>query len=165
MKTARTLRKSAKSLESDQQEVVFGAILAALAPIQPVRAAAIGERVLARVREDVAAGRAVSAVAADAGEWLELMPLVRGKRVFTDGTAESWMFRLAPGARAPAHIHPGREECVVLEGSIRYVGGSTLKAGDYEVMQPGMHHAELVSDTGALLFLRYALPLNRYIRQ
>lgn len=164
MKTARTRRKTAKTPENDLQTVVFDAILAALAPIQPVRAAAIGERVLARVREDAAAGRAVSAAVAEVGEWQDLLPLVRGKRVFTDGMAESWMFRLEPGARAPAHDHPGREECVVLEGSISYVGGSTLKAGDYEVMQPGVPHPELVSDTGALLFLRYALPLNRYIQ-
>ena len=164
MKTTRTPRKSAKLPGNDPQTVVFDAILSALAPIQPVRAAAIGERILARVRAEAAAERAVTTVAADAGEWLELTPLVRGKRVFTDGTAESWMFRLAAGARAPAHDHPGREECVVLEGSIRYVGGSTLNAGDYEVMQPGASHAELVSDTGALLFLRYALPLNRYVQ-
>jgi hypothetical protein len=32
------------------------------------------------------------------------------------------------------------------------------------VVQPGAHHTELVSDTGALVFLRYALPLDRYIK-
>ncbi len=67
------------------------------------------------------------------------------------------------GARAPAHDHPGAEECVVLRGSIRYIGGSLLRAGDFEAVAPGGHHAELVSDAGALVFLRYTLPLSRYI--
>ena len=131
--------------------------------MEPARPAALRRRILARVAAEVAADRAVTTVPASDSGWTELLPKVRAKRVFTDGTAESWLVRLEAGARAPAHEHPGTEECVVLEGSIRYIGGSVLKAGDFEAVQAGGRHAELVSDSGALVFLRYALPLDRYI--
>ena len=93
-----------------------------------------------------------------------MLPKVRAKLLYTDGTAQSYLVRLEPGARAPAHDHPASEECIVLEGEVRYLGGSTLRAGDYEVAHQGAHHTELVSDTGALVFLRYALPLENYIQ-
>ena len=38
-------------------------------------------------------------------------------------------------ARVLAHDHPAGEECIVPEGEVRYLGGSTLRAGDYEVAQ------------------------------
>jgi quercetin dioxygenase-like cupin family protein len=101
--------------------------------------------------------------AADDG-WAELLPKVHAKLVYTDGTAQSYLVRLEPGARAPAHDHPGDEECVVLEGEVRYLGGSTLRAGDYECAPRGAHHTDLVSETGALVFLRYARPLGEYVR-
>ncbi len=97
--------------------------------------------------------------------WLEPLPGVRIKllNAEADGGAESYLIRLEPGARAPAHDHPGIEECVVLEGSVRYVGGAVLKAGDYQLAQLGAHHTELVSDSGALVFIRDARPLSNYL--
>jgi quercetin dioxygenase-like cupin family protein len=142
-------------------EAIVAALCEAIAPVQPAaeRAAALRTRVLARA----ATPAFVTIPASDEG-WVEVLPKVRAKLLYTDGTAQSYLVRLEPGARAPAHDHPGGEECIVLEGEVRYIGGSTLRAGDYEVVQPGAHHTELVSDTGALVFLRYALPLDRYIR-
>jgi hypothetical protein len=52
----------------------------------------------------------------------------------------------------------------VLQGEVRYLGGSTLRAVDYEYAPRGTHHSELVSETGALVFLCYARPLDQYIR-
>jgi quercetin dioxygenase-like cupin family protein len=140
----------------------FEAALAeALAPVEPPfgRRAALKERLLARAR----APRMITVPAADAG-WAEVLPKVHAKLVYTDGTAESYLVRLEPGARAPAHDHPGAEECIVLDGEVRYLGGATLRAGDYECAPSGAHHSELVSETGALVFLRYARPLAEYIR-
>lgn len=172
---------------------LMDALLLRLAPLEPrgKRGAALRKHLLARLARapDAAEARAVpqgAAVAAnkrakqptdrparrasiitvpasDAG-WFEALPKIHIKQVYTDGTAESYLVRLEAGARAPAHEHPGDEECVVLEGSVRYIGGSTLKAGDYEAVRAGARHAELVSDTGALVFLRYAQPLAGYLR-
>ena len=143
---------------------MFTALLNALVPIDPPAPEALKARVLLRVAQEAAAERAILTVPASDDGWAELIPKVHAKRVFTDGTAESWLVRLEAGARAPAHDHPAVEECLVLQGSVRYVGGSTLNAGDYEVVQAGGRHSELVSDGGALVFLRYALPLDRYVR-
>jgi anti-sigma factor ChrR (cupin superfamily) len=123
------------------------------------RAAALRTRILARA---VAPGF-ITIPAGDDG-WVEVLPKVHAKLLYTDGTAQSYLVRLEPGARAPAHDHPAGEECIVLEGEVRYLGGSTLRAGDYEAAHKGAHHTELVSDAGALVFLRYALPLENYIR-
>src|SRR5262245_47039113 len=139
-------------------EALVAALCEAIAPVQPAaeRAASLRTRVLARA----ATPAFVTIPASDEG-WVEVLPKVRAKLLYTDGTAQSYLVRLEPGARAPAHDHPAGEECIVLEGEVRYIGGSTLRAGDYEAVQPGAHHTELVSDTGALVFLRYALPLDK----
>jgi quercetin dioxygenase-like cupin family protein len=142
-------------------EALAAALGAATVPAEPPpdRAAALRARVLAR-----AAAPGFVTIPSSGEGWVEVLPKVRAKLLYTDGTAQSYLVRLEPGARAPAHDHPAGEECIVLEGEVRYLGGSTLRAGDYEVAHAGAHHTELVSDTGALVFLRYALPLENYIR-
>lgn len=99
----------------------------------------------------------------DAG-WVEMLPGVRARMLQTDGMAQSWLVRLDPGARAPAHDHPDVEECIVLEGEVEYLGGARLRAGDYQIAHRGAHHTELSSPIGALVFLRYAQPLENYLR-
>ena len=51
----------------------------------------------------------------------------------------------------------------MLEGSVRYVGAETLNVGDFQVAERGAHHTELVSESGALVFLRYNRPVVEYI--
>ena len=145
------------------RDAVFEAIALGLKPVTPQKSAALRTRVLKRIAKFADADPYITTVPASDLGWDELIPKIHAKRVFTDGVAESWLVRMEAGARAPAHDHPGREECMVLEGSIRYIGGSTLNVGDYEVVEAGGHHAELVSDSGALVFLRYAKPLNQYL--
>ena len=94
--------------------------------------------------------------------WVELLPKAHAKLLFTDGEAESYMIRLEPGAWAPAHDHPADEECLVLEGSL-WQGDVFLKAGDFHVARPGMRHGDLRTETGALVFIRYAKPLSQFI--
>jgi quercetin dioxygenase-like cupin family protein len=62
------------------------------------------------------------------------------------------LLRLAPGARLPAHTHPGVEECVVLEGTVM-VGQIRMHAGDYQRAEADSEHLEQWSDTGALVYL------------
>jgi quercetin dioxygenase-like cupin family protein len=94
--------------------------------------------------------------------WVELLPKAHARLLFTDGEAESYVIRLEPGAWAPAHDHPADEECLVLEGSL-WQGDVYLKAGDFHVARPGMKHGDLRTETGALVFIRYAKPLSQFI--
>lgn len=136
----------------------------ALAPVEPpaARREAIWNRTRARLAP-AQAGTPLVTVRGGADGWIEVLPKVHAKRLYTDGVAESYLVRLEAGARAPAHDHPAPEECLVLEGSVRYVGAETLNAGDFQVAPPGAHHTELVSDAGALVLLRYARPLSEYL--
>ncbi len=62
------------------------------------------------------------------------------------------LLRLAPGARLPAHLHHGVEECVVLEGSVM-VGRTRMGPGDYQRAEADSEHREQWTDTGALVYL------------
>jgi quercetin dioxygenase-like cupin family protein len=153
------------------RDEVLESLLMGVAPVKLAakRGADLKSRILARAAATEAAAKpkrapAIITIPASDEGWIEALPKIHIKQVYTDGTAESYLVRLEPGARAPAHDHPGDEECVVLEGSVRYVGGSTLNAGDYEAVLEGAHHTELVSDTGALVYLRYSQPLAGYLK-
>jgi len=56
------------------------------------------------------------------------------------GRAPTILLRFDPGARYPAHSHPGGEEIFVLEGDIR-LGKDHLRAGDYLFTAPDNIHA------------------------
>ena len=169
-KGART--QAAREALAGVPSAALDALLLQVKPVAPKkgRSAALKQRIVARISAPGAPAPAaarkpaiITIPASDEG-WFEAIPKIHIKQVYTDGTAESYLVRLEPGARAPAHDHPGDEECVVLEGSVRYIGGSTLNAGDYEAVLAGARHSELVSDTGALVYLRYSQPLAGYLQ-
>jgi quercetin dioxygenase-like cupin family protein len=64
----------------------------------------------------------------------------------------SVLMRFGAGARFPAHEHPGGEELLVLNGSIR-LGDDVLEQGDYQWTPPGEVH-DVRSEQGALLLVR-----------
>lgn len=126
----------------------------AMSPLAPApdRAGAIKARVLDRVQ----AGRTrFLTVRADEGDWVEIAPLVHSKLLHDDGHVCSFLLRLAPGARLPAHGHSTEETCLVLEGSAQ-LGELEVRAGDFHLAQEGSVHGEITSRTGALLFIRAA---------
>src|SRR3954470_2627719 len=49
------------------------------------------------------------------------------------------MFRMAAGAHAPHHDHPGGEETYLVSGKLR-IAGTQLTAGDYYYAPPGEVH-------------------------
>src|SRR5262245_52036796 len=51
----------------------------------------------------------------------------------------SFLVRLEPGARIPAHDHPGGEELFVVDGDFQ-VGPERLSAGDYLYTPPDGKH-------------------------
>lgn len=94
------------------------------------------------------------------GAWERLSDGVTIKHLFIDSRAgwRSFLLKLEPGARRPAHEHYDHaEECLILEGETE-IGGVHFKAGDYHLAPVGVPHGELVSKTGALLYIRSGLP-------
>ncbi len=56
------------------------------------------------------------------------------------GRAPTILLKFEPGASYPAHVHPGGEEILVLEGDLR-LGKDHLRAGDYLYTAPFNVHA------------------------
>ena len=94
-------------------------------------------------------------VRADEGRWEELVPGVHKKPLFIDHRAgyEAFLLRFDPGARLPAHPHDATEECLMLEGEA-WIGGLSLKAGDYHLIPGGTGHPESRSENGAVIYVR-----------
>jgi quercetin dioxygenase-like cupin family protein len=67
-----------------------------------------------------------------------------------DTGASTALIKLEPGARVPAHDHPGGEELYVLEGDFQ-VGAERLGPGDYLYTPPDVTHA--ASSIGGCLVL------------
>ena len=63
----------------------------------------------------------------------------------------TFLVRIAKGARAPHHDHPGGEETYVVSGKLR-IGGRRLVAGDYHYTPPGEQH-DGQADEDTLLFV------------
>ena len=128
------------------------ALAEAIVPMEPnsERAAAMRARLLDRIRDN--GPRFVTVRSAD-GSWEPLAPKVAVKMLDDDGAMQSFLLRLDPDARLPAHDHPDDESCLVLEGSVRF-GEVEVSAGDYHVAPAGSTHGDVVSATGALLFIR-----------
>lgn len=100
-------------------------------------------------------------IRADAGDWHAITPKHSVKILNRDPETGvvSFLFRLAPGASIRSHAHDFDEECLVLEGDLS-MPGLDLKAGDYHLAPKGVDHQRMVTQHGALLFLRGQDPLT-----
>lgn len=98
-------------------------------------------------------------VRANEGEWFEAMPGAQIKILHREGDSGllTYLAKLSPGFEMPGHPHPFDEECIMLEGDL-WFGDLHLKAGDYHFASKGVHHGRLKTETGALAFLKGALP-------
>jgi len=90
-----------------------------------------------------------------AGTWQPLAPGADIKLLWIDEVARtrSFLLRLAPGARVPAHPHPSTEECLVVSGDM-VIGETTFYAGDYHAAPAGIDHPVLSSRGGGVVFIR-----------
>lgn len=76
------------------------------------------------------------------------------KRLSVDASARkaTMLIRMAPGTSYPRHRHASREECFVLEGSLK-VGESLLRAGDFQVADENSIHDVQSTESGCLLLI------------
>lgn len=123
----------------------------------PARPAATGikRRLLERIADADASHLTVQA---HEGGWQPFLAGVQIRPLHEQGGMLSYLLRLAPGARLPAHRHRADEECVVLAGTVRIGTRLAVGPGGYHLAHRGSLHATLASDTGATLFLRGAAP-------
>lgn len=66
------------------------------------------------------------------------------------------LVKMRPGAILKSHIHKFEEECLVIEGDLRY-GDLVLRAGDYHHAWAGARHADGVTVGGCLLHVVIAV--------
>jgi len=99
----------------------------------------------------VQGGKAIT-VTTTTGQWLVVAEGVEEKPLWRDGQRESRFVRLAPGASLPAHHHEIDEECLVIEGDV-FFGDILARSREFHLARAGSQHGEVLSDTGAVLFI------------
>jgi len=149
-----TGRDSAGPLPDDIVELL-NASIATPSPGDALSIARVKRRVLARIAEDQRAQHLT--VRAEDGAWQAFGPGLTLKVLHEAAGIMSYLVRLAPGAALPPHRHPVDEECVVLEGSLR-IGELEVGAGGFHLGRQDVLHMPIVSEHGALIFLRGAAP-------
>lgn len=97
-------------------------------------------------------------IRADDGVWQPFLDGVSIKVLQERDGVLSYLLRLAPGATVPAHRHPVDEECIVMEGMLRIGSRIEVGPGGYHLAHAGALHAVLSTETGAMVFLRGAVP-------
>ena len=98
---------------------------------------------------------AVTITASD-GIWEEIADGVESKILCRDGEMVSRFIRLRAGASLPANRCASEEECMMLEGDA-FFGDRLVCAGDFHLTPEWAERAVLITDTGALLFVRSRL--------
>lgn len=147
--------------DAPTEPVLYADIATALAEaVPPLPADApmlrrVKQRLMHRVAQDQWSRHRT--IDADEGQWQPLGPGLTMKMLHREGGIASYLVRLAPGAVLAAHRHPIDEECVVLEGKLQ-IGERTVGAGGFHLGVRDVLHAPIVSEGGALIFLRGAAP-------
>ena len=133
-----------------------------LAPPPEVRA-----RLIAMVRAEcsaqktdqlsmpISAQAGLHVVRSHEGGWSETpYPGVTVRMLFVDRQRRqsTLLVRMEPGTRYPAHAHAGSEECLVIEGDLRF-DNLVLRRGDFLRTDPGFCQAVQTTEQGCLLYL------------
>lgn len=99
------------------------------------------------------AGAPAVTIGADDGVWTAIAHGVESKILCRDGEMVSRFIRLQAGASLPANRCTSEEECMMLEGDA-YFGDRLVCAGDFHLTSAGADRAMLLTDSGALIFVR-----------
>jgi anti-sigma factor ChrR (cupin superfamily) len=89
------------------------------------------------------------------GEWTNTDHAgVKVRMLYVDHEARQYtsLVRMAPGSSYPAHSHRRAEECLVLEGDLRF-GDHVLTAGDFLRTGAGYHQVLQTTQAGCVLYL------------
>ena len=136
---------------AEEREVaaLLGAALPMVEPPPGLR-----DRLIRRVAE-YQQGKPASEVRTFDGGWrttglpgIDFKPLYHDKKsgMFTQ------LVRMEPGARYPPHMHYDDEQCLVLQGDVRW-GESRYLQGDFVTASAGVLHQTLETDAGNVLLI------------
>ncbi|MEO8593693.1 MAG: cupin domain-containing protein [Candidatus Solibacter sp.] len=173
-------QKDTVALTPDEQQEI--AALAALDLASPTEAASVPRRMVKELRESAwQLAESVDAVAPPpalkerlmtrVAQFEQLKPLadvrrnedfwahsgmpgIDIKQLFKESETgrTTYLLRMEPGCRLPAHVHHDAEQCLVLKGDIAW-GDIVYEEGDFIVMGKGTHHPEIHTVNGNLLLL------------
>ncbi len=121
----------------------------------PSRTRAIRRRVLERIADGETTHLTIDA---GDGQWQPFLDGIRIKILHERDGVLSYLLEFEPGASLPPHRHPVDEECVVLQGRLRVGTKHQVGPGGYHLARQGALHATVSTETGALIFLRGAVP-------
>ncbi len=93
--------------------------------------------------------------AAHGGDWRILAERVYLKVLMRDDVSgqATYLVRYSPGTSFPVHPQRSSEECMLIAGDLR-IGDIDMRPGDLQIAVPGIEHGPLVSQHGALVFVR-----------
>ncbi len=130
------------------------ALTTLLEGVAPVRLSAARQAAMKKALLGRAAEPPILTMRPANGHWVAMAPKVDMQVLHDDGVHASWLVRVQPGGRLPAHDHRhGPEECIVISGSC-HLDGEFLRAGDYQCAPAGSRHVDVHSDEGCMLFIR-----------
>ena len=125
-------------------------------PLSDAAHARVKRQLLRRIAADTTERHL--ALPAGAAGWQPFGAGIALKVLYEAGGVMSYLVRLEAGAELPAHRHPVDEECVVLEGDVCIGDTLRLGPGGFHLGRKDVLHDRLHSPTGALIFLRGAVP-------
>ncbi len=129
------------------------ALLALCLDPEPFRTGVKG-KLMARIAAE-AEHRPAVCIRAAQGDWVASeVPGVAIKPLYHDPAhgLSTVLVRMDPGIIYPAHKHHDAEQCLVLEGDLRWEG-LEYRAGDFVVARAGSIHPRLTTEHGALLLI------------
>lgn len=96
---------------------------------------------------------------ADAGEWIQIAPLVEIRELHRDARdgRHTSLMRMRPGGIVQAHRHRQEEEFIILEGEC-HIGAHRLCAGDTHIAAAGSWHGAVTTQSGVLVLIRGKYP-------
>lgn len=140
------------------EELMSG--LRAQAP-PPDRAAALRARVMGALRDTpqedselslaIAAWRSLTPLA-DV-RWEERWPGIELCMLRESADSRSYLMRMRPGSRLPAHVHSRDEVSMIIEGEALVGGSERMGPGDFQFMPAGVDHATIDSPSGCIAFI------------
>jgi hypothetical protein len=135
-----------------QMQEAAALLAEAVPPVAP--APLLRDRLLTRIAafEQL---RPIADVRRDEDTWIHSgMPGIDIKTLFQEPaiSRSTYLVRMQPGARLPGHRHGDIEQCLVLEGDIRW-GDLAYEKGDFVVMDKGTEHPEIYTVHGNVLLL------------
>lgn len=95
---------------------------------------------------------------ADAG-WPGFAPGLERRVLWQQGPQAAMLYRAAPGASVPSHMHGHDEECLMLDGEL-FLDDVLLQPGDYQIAPVGSGHRVTQTDTGVVIYAHGDLDLQ-----